>query len=71
MLAPSVKPIFTIDPTVDTIASRPDLVYLFDVACSITTGMNVDTCDVVAGTKKRLPRRDGDRGEEINGVFGV
>lgn len=33
--------------------------------------VNVDTCDVVAGTKKRLPRRDGDRGEEINGVFGV
>lgn len=33
--------------------------------------VKVETCDVVAGTKKRLPLRDGDKGEEMNGVFGV
>ena len=34
-------------------------------------GVVADTFDVVAGTKKRFPRRDGESGEEIKGVFGV
>jgi hypothetical protein len=34
-------------------------------------GVAADKFDVVAGTKKRFPRRDGDSGEEIKGVFGV
>jgi hypothetical protein len=29
----------------------------------------VDKHDVVAGTKKRLPLREGERGEEINGAL--
>jgi hypothetical protein len=31
----------------------------------------VDKHDVVAGTKKRLPLREGERGEEINGALEV
>lgn len=34
-------------------------------------GVAADKFDVVAGTKKRFPRRDGESGEEIKGVFGV
>jgi hypothetical protein len=31
----------------------------------------VDKHDVVAGTKKRLPLREGERGEEMNGALEV
>ena len=34
-------------------------------------GVVADKFDVVAGTKNRFPRRDGESGEEIKGVFGV
>jgi hypothetical protein len=34
-------------------------------------GVAADILDVVAGTKKRFPRRDGESGEEIKGVLGV
>lgn len=34
-------------------------------------GVAADMLDVVAGTKKRFPRRDGESGDEIKGVFGV